>query len=241
MNAVRKQPARRRRGQGGAGMVARRLAAIAPVVSLAVSRVVVEPPGDPVTPLDGRPEAPPAGTRCVAYVSVGSDDVPFSRSVEQQASIRAYVTAHGLDVIDLACDIVSGDDDGERTGLEALVRDAPALGATHLIVQDRSRIATRPASGATSGAAGGGGFADAAVGNAVGNAVGSAVGSAVGETANEPPWLAGMVLIEAEPVHLFRGFRETVLNPPLAWPRHLLSTRVDSRRISRMVTGQDAK
>ncbi|MCX5986763.1 MAG: hypothetical protein NTX54_09720 [Chloroflexi bacterium] len=221
MNAVRKQPARRRRGQGGTGMVARRLASIAPVVS----RVVVEPPGDPVTPLDGWPEAPPAGTRCVAYVSVGSDDVPFSRSVEQQAAIRAYVTAHGLDVIDLACDIVSGDDDGERTGLEALVRGAPALGATHLIVQDRSRIATRPASGT---AGGGGGFADAAVGNAV------------GETANEPPWLAGMVLIEAEPVHLFRGYRETVLKPPMAWPRRQLSTRVDSRRISRMVTGQEA-
>lgn len=216
MNAGLKQPGRRRRGRGGSGMAARWLAAIAPVVSLVVPRVVVEPPGDPVTPLDGWPEAPPAGTRCVAYVSVGRDDVPFSRSVEQQAAIRAYVTAHGLDVIDLACDIVSGDDDGERTGLEALVRDAPALGATHLIVQDRSRIATRPASGATSGAA-------------------------VGETANEPPWLAGMVLIEAEPVHLFRGFRETVLNPPLAWPRHLLSTRVDSRRISRMVTGQEAK
>ena len=208
-------------------MAARWLAAIAPVVSLVVPRVVVEPPGDPVTPLDGWPEAPPAGTRCVAYVSVGRDDVPFSRSVEQQAAIRAYVTAHGLDVIDLACDIVSGDDDGERTGLEALVRGAPALGATHLIVKDRSRIATRPASGAASGAAGGGGFADAAVGNAV------------GESANEPPWLAGMVLIEAEPVHLFRGFRETALNPPLAWPRHQFSTRVDSRRISRMVTGQE--
>ena len=207
-------------------MVARRLALIAPVdtrvvrpvVPRVVPRVVVEPASDPVTPLDGWPEAPPARTRCVNYVSVGSDNVPFSRSVEQQAAFGAYVTAHGLDVIDLACDIVSVDDDGERRGLEALVRGAPALGATHLIVKDRSRIATRPASGATSGAAG---------------------GNAVGETANEPPWLAGMVLIEAEPVHLFRGFRETALNPPLAWPRHQFSTRVDSRRISRMVTGQE--
>ena len=210
-------------------MVARRLALIAPVdtrvVRPVVPRVVVEPASDPVTPLDGWPEAPPPRTRCVNYVSVGSDNVPFSRSVEQQAAIGAYVTAHGLDEIDLACDIVSVDDDGERTGLEALVRGAPALGATHLIVKDRSRNATRPASGA----AGGGGFADAAVGNAV------------GETANDPPWLAGMVLIEAEPVHLFRGYRETVLNPPLAWPRRQLSTRMDSRRISRMVTGQEAK
>ena len=220
MNAVRKQPARRRRGQGGSGMVARRLASIAPVDTRVVRQVdwpvvpqvVVEPAGDPVTPLDGWPEAPAAGTRCVAYVSVGRDDVPFSRSVEQQAAIRAYVTAHGLDVIDLACDIVSGDDDGERTGLEALVRGAPALGATHLIVQDRSRIASRPASGAV---------------------------GAIGETGIQPPWLAGLVLIEAEPVHLFRGYRETVLNPPLAWPRHLLSTRVDSRRISRMMAGQE--
>lgn len=205
-------------------MVARRLASIVPVDQPVGSRVVVEPAGDPVTSLDGWPGAPAAGTRCVAYVSVGRDDVPFSRSVEQQAAIRRYVTAHGLDVIDLACDIVSGDDDGERTGLEALVRDAPALGATHLIVQDRSRIASWPAAGAA-GAAGG---ADAAT------------GIAIGETGIQPPWLAGLVLIEAEPVHLFQGYRETVLNPPLAWPRHLLSTRVDSRRISRMVTGQEA-
>ena len=224
MNAVRKQPARRRLGWGGSGMVARRLASIAPVdrpVDQPVgSRGTGEPASDPVTPPDGWPVTPPAGTRCVAYVSVGRDDVPFSRSVEQQAAIRAYVTAHGLDVIDLACDIVSGDDDGERLGLEALVRDAPALGATHLIVQNRSRVAIRPASG-------GGGGADAAT------------CIAIGGTGIQPPWLAGLVLIEAEPVHLFRGFREPVLNPPLAWPRHLLSTRVDSRRISRMVTGQE--
>ena len=86
-------------------------------------------------------------------------------------------------------------------------------------MQDRSRIASRPASGA-SGAAG-------------------AAGGAIGETGIQPPWLAGLVLIEAEPAHLFRGYREPVLNPPLAWPRHLLSTRVDSRRISRMMTGQE--
>ena len=229
MNAGRKQPGRRRRGRGSSGMAARWLASIAPVDTRVVRqvdwsvvlRVVVEPARDPVTPHDGWPGAPPAGTRCVAYVSVGRDDVPFSRSVEQQAAIRAYVTANGLDVIDLACDIVSGDDDGEHRGLEALVRDAPALGATHLIVQDRSRIASRPASGAT-GATG-------------------ATGIATGETGTQPSWHAGLVLIEAEPVHLFRGYRETVLNPPLAWPRHLLSTRVDSRRISRMVTGQEAK
>ena len=227
MNAGRKQPGRRRRGRGSSGMAARWLASIAPVDTRVVRqvdwsvvlRVVVEPARDPVTPHDGWPGAPPAGTRCVAYVSVGRDDVPFSRSVEQQAAIRAYVTANGLDVIDLACDIVSGDDDGERRGLEALVRDAPALGATHLIVQDRSRIASRPASGAA-------------------GAAGAAVG-AIGETGIQPPWLAGLVLIEAEPVHLFRGYREPVLNPPLAWPRHLLSTRVDSRRISRMMAGQE--
>ena len=221
MNAGRKQPGRRRRGRGSSGMAARWLASIAPVDTRVVRqvdwsvvlRVVVEPARDPVTPHDGWPGAPPAGTRCVAYVSVVCDDVPFSRSVEQQVAIRVYVTAHGLDVIDLACDIVSGDDDGARTGLEALVRDAPALGATHLIVQDRSRIASRPASGAAVGA--------------------------IGETGIQPPWLAGLVLIEAEPAHLFRGFRETVLNPPLAWPRHLLSTRVDSRRISRMMAGQE--
>lgn len=210
MNGMGTHPARRLRGRSSAGMVARRLASIAPVdprVDQPVgSRGMGGPARDPVTPHDGWPGAPPAGTRCVAYVSVGRDDVPFSRSVEQQAAIRAYVTAHGLEVIDLACDIVSGDDDGERTGLQALVRDAPALGATHLIVQDRSRIATRPASG---------------------------------ETGTQPSWHAGLVLVEAEPVHLFRGFRETVLNPPLAWPRHLFSTRVDSRRISRMVTGQE--
>ena len=230
MNGMGMHPARRRRGWSSTGMVARRLASIAPVdppvdrhverqVDQTVgSRGIGEPARDPVTPHDGWPGAPPAGTRCVAYVSVVCDDVPFSRSVVQQVAIRVYVTAHGLDVIDLACDIVSGDDDGERTGLEALVRDAPALGATHLIVQDRSRIASRPASGAA----------------------GAAVG-AIGETGLQPPWLAGLVLIEAEPVHLFRGYREPVLNPPLAWPRHLLSTRVDSRRISRMVTGQEAK
>ena len=244
MNGIGTHPARRRRGWSSTWMVARRLASIAqvdppvdrhvdPPVDRHVdprvdrhvdpqvdqpegSRGIGEPAGDPVTPLDGSPGAPPAGTRCVAYVSVGRDDVPFSRSVEQQAAIRAYVTAHGLDVIDLACDIVSGDDDGERTGLEALVRDAPALGATHLIVQDRSRIATRPASGAT-----------------------GATGIATGETGTQPSWHAGLVLIEAEPVHLFRGFRETVPDPPLAWARHLFSTRVDSGRISRMMAGQE--
>ena len=187
-------------------MVARRLALIAPVDTRVVRqvdwsvvlRVVVEPARDPDTPHDGWPGAPPAGTRCVAYVSVGRDDVPFSRSVEQQAAIRAYVTANGLDVIDLACDIVSGDDDGERTGLEALVRGAPALGATHLIVQDRSRIASRPASGAA----------------------GAAVG-AIGETGLQPPWLAGLVLIEVQDGTDQRVFDlrpgEALLVPPLIW------------------------
>jgi hypothetical protein len=216
MNAVRKQPSRRRRGRGSSGMAARWLASIAPVVRpvdwSVVLRVVVEGAGDPVIPHDGWPGAPPAGTRCVAYVSVGSDAVPFSRSVEQQAAIHAYASAHGLDVIDLGCDIVSGEASlGERHGLQALVRDAQALGATHLIVQDRRRL-------------------DGVDGVDVPD-----------ETGDTAPVLSGLVLIEAEPAHLFRGYRETVLNPPLAWPLTQLSTRVDSRRISRMVTRQEPK
>ena len=177
---------------------------------LAAPMTAVSLPQAPTAPIP--PGTPPPGTRCVAYVSVGSDAVPFSRSVEQQAAIHAYASAHGLDVIDLGCDIVSGDASlGERHGLQALVRDAPALGATHLIVQDRSRIDGVDGVDVTDG------------------------------TGEPAPVLSGLVVIEAEPAHLFRGYREPLLDPPLAWPFHLLSTRVDSRRISRMVTGQEAK
>lgn len=174
---------------------------------LAAPITAVSRPPAPSAPIP--PGTPPPGTRCVAYVSVGSDAVPFSRSVEQQAAIHAYASAHGLDVIDLGCDIVSGEASlAERHGLQALVRDARALGATHVIVHDRSRID----------------------------------GVEVPDETGEPaPALSGLVLIEAEPAHLFRGYRETVLNPPLAWPLSRLSTRVDSRRISRMVTRQEPK
>ena len=193
-----RQIRRRRTWQGAITAIGARLASPMTAVSLPQAPSAPIPPG-----------TPPPGTRCVAYVSVGSDAVPFIRSVEQQAAIHAYASAHGLDVIDLGCDIVSGDASlGERHGLQALVRDAPALGATHLIVQDRRRID----------------------------------GVEVPDETGEPaPVLSGLVLIEAEPAHLFRGYREPLLDPPLAWPFHLLSTRVDSRRISRMVTGQEAK
>ena len=75
--------------------------------------------------------------------------------------------------------------------------------------------------------------------NITGYGATGATGIATGETGTQPSWHAGLVLIEAEPVHLFRGFRETVPDPPLAWPRHLFSTRVDSGRISRMMAGQE--